>query len=285
VSEAFRAPTTADAPAVARLMSEHWPDPVDEDTVRRQWSAPSFDVGRDARLDSAGYAHVEDVGDQRVWIELRGEPSAALVGWAESRASEKGRRAFAGSWTTNPALLDELERRGFRVRRYSQRMQIGLDAELPEPLWPDGVRIRTLRGGDERTFYDAHQEAFADVWEPVPETYEEWSHWLIGATTFDPALWFLALDGDEAAGYAICHVHPGDPELGWVQLLGVRRPWRGRGLGRALLLHAFGAFKSHGQRRVGLGVDSESPTGANRLYESVGMREVGRFEVREKVLA
>ena len=48
-------------------------------------------------------------------------------------------------------------------------------------------------------------------------------------------------------------------------------PWRQRGLGLALLRHAFGEFYRRGQPRVGLGVDAQNPTGATRLYERAGM--------------
>jgi mycothiol synthase len=65
---------------------------------------------------------------------------------------------------------------------------------------------------------------------------------------------------------------PNRREGGMVAAIGVRRPWRGRGLGRALLLHTFGEFRRRGVNRITLGVDSENPTGATKLYESVGMR-------------
>jgi ribosomal protein S18 acetylase RimI-like enzyme len=67
--------------------------------------------------------------------------------------------------------------------------------------------------------------------------------------------------------------------------LGVLRPWRRRGLGRALLLQAFAAFRERGLGRAGLGVDAESLTGAHRLYESAGMRVSTRFDILEKVVA
>ena len=76
----------------------------------------------------------------------------------------------------------------------------------------------------------------------------------------------------------------GDPQFGWIQVLGVRPRWRKRGLGTALLRHSFRDFRDRGATRVGLGVDGESTTGAVRLYESVGMREVRRSDTYEKVL-
>jgi mycothiol synthase len=92
------------------------------------------------------------------------------------------------------------------------------------------------------------------------------------AETFDPALWFLALAGDELAGFSICRQDINDPAAGHVELLGVRRPWRRQGLGEALLLHSFQAFRALGWTRGTLGVDASSPTGATRLYERAGMR-------------
>lgn len=285
MSEEPRAPTDDDVLEVVRLMSEHWPEPADEDLVRRLWSSPSFDLERDARLDSDSYADVEDFGEGRVWIDLRGSPSQAILDWAEDRASEIGRRFLAGGWSSHEPLLRELERRGFTLVRHSHRMVIDLTDPVADPIWPERIEVGTFRRGDEHAFYEAHQEAFADSWEPIEEPYDEWAHWLLEPPAFVPELWFLAREGDEAAGFAICHPHSGDPESGWVRILGVRRPWRKRGLGRALLLHAFAEFRQRGFRRVGLGVDAESLTGANRLYEQAGMQVAARFDIYEKVLA
>ena len=59
---------------------------------------------------------------------------------------------------------------------------------------------------------------------------------------------------------------------GWVDVVGVRRPWRNRGLGLALLRHAFTEYHRRGTHRVSLSVDAESITGAPRLYGRAGMR-------------
>ncbi len=282
MSSALRPPRDEDLAEVVRLMATHWPEPVDEDTVRRSWTHPGVVVERDARLGDDCYVIVEAFGDERVWLDLRGTPTPKLVDWAEGRARELGSRLITGGWSTNEGLLDELKRRGYSLVRHSQRMEIDLGRPTAAPDWPDGTRVRTHEPGDERTIYDLEIETFADTWEPAVETYEEWSHWMLQPPAFVPELWFLALAGDEPAGFAICHRHPGRPTLGWVRILGVRRPWRRRGLGRALLLHAFEAFREHGLAHAGLGVDATSLTGANRLYESAGMREVARFDVYEK---
>lgn len=141
--------------------------------------------------------------------------------------------------------------------------------------------MRPLREGEERIAYEVHEETFEDSWEHTREPYEEWRHYLVDTESFDPSLWFLAWDGDEPAGVAICRVRE---VVGWVQILGVRRRWRRHGLGRALLLHAFDEFRRRGYERAGLGVDAESLTGANRLYESVGMRVARQLDFYEKQL-
>jgi ribosomal protein S18 acetylase RimI-like enzyme len=165
-------------------------------------------------------------------------------------------------------------------------MEIELDDPPAEPAWPDGIQVR--RFGDDleaRAVMEAVNDTFADTWDFVPDTYEEWSHFWFESETYDPELWILATAGGELAGVSLCRAHhAGDPGLGWVSSLGVRRPWRRQGLGRALLLESFRAFHGRGLRRVGLGVDAENPTGATRLYESAGMRVAMRWVVYEKEL-
>jgi mycothiol synthase len=73
--------------------------------------------------------------------------------------------------------------------------------------------------------------------------------------------------------------------VGWIASLGVRKPWRKRGLGLAILLRTFHEFYARGERSVGLGVDSENQTGATRLYERAGMHVVAEDVVWEKELA
>jgi ribosomal protein S18 acetylase RimI-like enzyme len=278
----IRAPTDADAAAVARLLSHDAPEPVDEARVLSDWTFPGVQLQKDARVGDGSYAFVDGFGDGRVWIEVAGRPTPELLDWAEGRARELGSRLLSGGWTCQDAVLTELQRRGFRLTRTSFRMAIDLDEPSPDPDWPAGVEPRAFRPGDERVFYELHQETFADTWEPIEETYEEWAHQFLIPEVLVPELWTLAAADGEPVGLAVCHPHAVDSDLGWVRLLGVHRSTRGRGLGHALLLRAFAQFRRRGMKRVGLGVDGESPTGANALYESVGMRVVSRFAIHEK---
>jgi ribosomal protein S18 acetylase RimI-like enzyme len=124
-------------------------------------------------------------------------------------------------------------------------------------------------------------EAFRDHYGHVEhdgtdaDEFERWKHNVTRAGKYDPALFFVAVDGDEIAGMALCRPRQdAKPDTGYISILGVRRQWRGQGLAKALLYHSFGQFYQRGTFKVALGVDAESLTGATQLYEKVGMRAV-----------
>ena len=281
----MRVPTEADLPAIVRLVNEHANEPVGEASVRLEWDAPYIDRERDVRMEDDAYLLVEPMDDERSWIDVHGRPSPALLDWAEERASASASRLFSGAWSTNTHVLELLADRDFRLVRHSHRMVIDLARGFDAAVWPDGVEVRTYEDGDERVFHDVHQEAFEDTWEHIPEPFDEWAHWLLAPPAFAPDLWFLAHEAAEPAGVAICHPHDTLADTGWVRILAVRRPWRRGGLGRALLLHAFAAFRRHGFSAAGLGVDAASQTGAHRLYVSAGMHVAARFDIFEKVVS
>jgi mycothiol synthase len=301
MSERFelRPPRREEAAGVASLVSSGWVDEISEAEIRRAWSAPDFDSERDARLaDGAegalAYADLEDLGGdhEKFWLFLvqreSGDRAAeALAAWGEKRARELAKegagRILSGGWTADTGVSATLRRRGWVLVRHSYRMVIDLEPAPPAPVWPDGVSVRRFRPGDEQRVYEVHQETFVDSWEHVRMGYDVWEHWYLSSDRFDPDLWFVA-EANEVAAIALCSEHETEAGVGWVSILGVRRPWRRRGLGRALLLHAFSVFRDRGFTRATLGVDASSLTGANRLYEQVGMRVAARFDTYEKRL-
>ena len=263
----------------------------------RNWlSSPKLDLTRDVRLAElngriVGYCDVDREGEDPVrwWSDLKVHPEAdadavlaALVEWVERRADGGVLRVW------NPSAVERigpgLERLGFRPVRHSYRMAIELGGE-PEPAsWPDAISVRTFREGESRVLYSVFRETWQDTLEPEDETFEEWAHWTVEREGFDPSLWFLACEGDRVAGFSLCRPAETRSDTGVVGMLGVRRPWRRRGLGEALLRHSFAEFHRRGFPRVALGVDADSPTGAPRLYERVGMHVVRRVDFYEKPL-
>jgi mycothiol synthase len=183
------------------------------------------------------------------------------------------------------AFREILETDGWEPIRQSFHMRIELEDDVPEPSWPDGISVRTFRPGEEERVYEANQEAFADHWDFHPQPFEQWRVEAFGREDFDPALVWLAEDGDELAGFSANGWHfSGDPAFGWIGSLGVRPQWRRRGLATALLQQSFRDFRSRGATRVGLGVDAQNTTGAVRLYERVGMSVARRNDIYEKRL-
>lgn len=196
---------------------------------------------------------------------------SALLQFAESRVREQGARAIRSDvFADDETACALLERRGYReIRRYYEmRVELG-EEPPPAPEWPEGLRVEPFRVDDARDFHVALTEAFADEFGFVAMTFEDWHRARIEADDFDAGVWSVVRDGDEIAAVVRC-----DPYRyggGWVGAIGVRKPWRRRGLGLALLNHTFRIFHARGERSIGLGVDAENPTGATRLYERAGM--------------
>jgi ribosomal protein S18 acetylase RimI-like enzyme len=274
-----------DAPAVLAMVERYAPEPVDVVWIERAWSEPGFDLEADARITDDAVVAVWDARG-KAWLDLDGDPTVELLEWAENRARAKGlSRAMAGGWDGHASVKGLLEAAGYALIRHSWRMRVALDEITEEPVWPDGIVVRPFRPGDERTFYDIHQETFEDHWEHnEPDPYDEWAHWMLQPPMFEPDLWLIADEDGEPAAIEMNHPRQEMPGVGWVGILGVRRAWRRRGLGRALLLKAFHEFRARGYEEAGLGVDAASVTGATRLYESVGMRVTAQFDIYEKQL-
>ncbi|MBA3390346.1 MAG: GNAT family N-acetyltransferase [Rubrobacter sp.] len=170
---------------------------------------------------------------------------------------------------------------GYRPVRSTYIMEIRLQDALPAPEWPEGVTVRAIvPGRDERALFEAVEDAFRDVWNRPQGTFERFAG-LTRTEVFDPSLWFLAMDGGEIAGMALAKIISGE---GWVDVVGVRRPWRSRSLGLAMLRHAFGEYHRRGVEKVGLSVDAGSVTGAPRLYSRAGMHVASEYVVYQKEL-
>jgi mycothiol synthase len=301
-----RPPTLADVEAVAELgraseIAVFGESEFTEDDLVDEWRR--LDIERDAWLVLAndrigGYAMFEARGGGRllsdgyVHPELTGRGiGARLLELAEKRAGEEAERIPAGErvYLQSGVLSDDRaaaelhERRGYRPVRHFFRMVIDMDEPPPGPEPLDRVRVETFdTERDAVAVHEALEEAFAEEFEHRPHSFDEFRTRLIENERFDPGLWFVARDGDEVAGAIVCTWKRWD--AGWIDSVGVRKPWRGRGIGMALLRTAFGEFYRRGERRCALGVDADNTTGATRLYERAGMRVFWEAVIYEKEL-
>ena len=286
---------------------------TDAQAIRKEWKSPGFDPQEDICLvfapngDMAGYTEVWTTVKPPVhpWMWGRVDPDYEDLGigtwmlhWAEARALRALKDVPADlRFAPRVGTFREAEKpkrlfddMGYRHIRSSYQMLIEMDAPVPEPEFPEGITLRTFDPAtDAEAVYRADIEAFRDhfgfVEPPFEEGFQRFRHFMMDYEGFDPSLWFLAMDGEEIAGINLCQSHSfDDPEVGWVSTLGVRRSWRKRGIGLALLRHLFHEFYRRGNRKVGLGVDAQNLTGALRLYESAGMHVHQAFDQYEKEL-
>lgn len=282
------------------------------ESIRNEWDTPGVDPAEDIRLvfapngDLAGYGEAWTTTNPPVHPDLWGRVDPQYEGmgigtwllhWEEQRALQAMPRVPAeirfaphtGIYRQSDRTKRLFEDMGYQHVRSLYHMLIEMDEPMPEPEFPKGINLRTYTPEkDTEAVYRANTDAFRDHFGFVEKTFEEglkaFKHsWETG--NVDPALMFLAMDGDEIAGINLCRpTSYYDTERGWVSSLGVRRPWRKRGLGLALLRHSFNEFYRRGKRKVGLGVDAQNLTGALHLYEAAGMRVDQAFDRYEKEL-
>jgi mycothiol synthase len=293
VSFAIRAPQHDEAPEIADLLNEHaqaafGEHEIAEAEVRHWFTLPEIWIRvaeRDGRL--VGYVDgVRRGRDDAMELDVRTlerDVAEALLQSAEEHTQTGLVRIVAQG--DDPVLPDVLEGDGLRPVRRSYQMRIELRHDLSEPRWPEGLSLRPLEPGEERKVYDANTVAFAEDWHFRPQPFEQWRDDNFGRENFDYSLSWVAEAGGDLAGFSLNSWHfSGDPEFGWIGILGVLPQWRRRGLGTALLQQSFREFRSRGATRVGLGVDSENVTGAVRLYERAGMHVARRNDTYEKTL-
>ena len=271
--------------------------------LERAWKSPGFALERNAWVVETSdgrivgyeefdnrYAHASLGGDGYVQPEYQGQGiGTSMLRALEARAREEMKLADSdlrvfirnGMMAGDVRSCQMHETEGYRPIRFSWHMEIKLEAAPSAPVWPDRIELRPfVKEQHDQALFEAHEEAFSDHWGHTPGTYERWIH---RYQDQDTSLWYVAWDHRSAqiAGYSLCRYRMGH---GWVGTLGVRRPWRKRGLGEALLLHSFGEFYKRGMKTIGLGVDAENPTGATRLYKKAGMYVAAEYVIYEKEL-
>lgn len=292
-----RAPTLDDLPELTRFLGEASDgDAPSAEEIRSWLESSSHDVAGNFRMwfldgELVAYSDLGVFGGI-AWLELDlprelrgGQAEEEILAWNIARAGRLEppvgllRRVLSSA---DERGVEVTERAGFTAVRHSFRMKIELVEPPPVPEPPDGIVLRAHRPGEEREVWAAHQESFRDTWgHEQDEPYEEWLEDRVATPSFDPALWVVAETDGAIAGISLCRVRD---ERGWVGVLGVRPPWRRRGLGAALLRESFRRFWERGERTVALGVDGESPTGAVRLYEREGMRVYHRRVTYERAV-
>jgi len=179
---------------------------------------------------------------------------------------------------------------GYTAARFFYDMVAPTLEGLVEPPMPDGIELRPATRDEYRTVWLASAEAFRDHWGEQEWTDEDWTRFDADPENADPRFWRIGWVGDEVAGVVMTTVPAEENERHgrarvYVSQVSVRRPWRRRGLARALLAGSLVAAREAGFTSASLGVDTDSPTGATALYESLGFAPEKTFTAYRKPLA
>jgi len=267
--------------------------------LEHEYSSPDFDLVQDLRLwfdQSNTLGAVAECwlpkapNEQRAYLTFWVKPTVRgqgieteILAWAEQRlrtvACDRQLPAVLQIMVreTQTDRLDLLKQQGFTLSRSFYRMGRSLAEPIPHPQLPVGYTVRPLQPTELEAWVELFNQSFVDHWNFLPLTVRDRQHWN-AEPDYQPELDLVAIAPDGTfAAFCYCFVETttntqrGVKE-GWIADLGTRRGFRRQGLGRAMLLTGLQALQAQSLNTALLGVDTQNPSGAMGLYESVGFQ-------------
>jgi mycothiol synthase len=303
-----RPPAVDDAEAIWRFVAARneailgFAD-VTIDEVVDELTEPGFDPATDGWLVHepggavAGYGWAcRKGGSGEVLVDSIAEPDA-IAAWLWERTIARAVE-IAGATGHAQATLDvgvyraDAAQRaraaslGFQPGTTYHRMRIDHDGPHAAPPVPDSIQIRS--GDDPQVRRDGHtvlNAAFDGQFGYVTRPFDEWHAMVDASSACDwSQLHVVYADGRPVAMLRGTNQFVEDEHCGYVATVGVLESARGRGLAKLLLRHAFAADSVRGRAGTILHVDTNNPTPALGLYESVGMRPVLVIDILRRVI-
>lgn len=161
---------------------------------------------------------------------------------------------------------------------------------IPDMPFPEGIEIRPVKPEHYRKIWKASQEALRDERTYTDDAFTEEAYKrLMKSPIFMPELWQVAWEGDEIVGAIHNYIDEDENRVlnrkwGHPERVFVRRQWRRKGIAKALLARSLKAIKDYGMEAATLDVDTDNPSGAPKLYESLGFRVERQFTFFRKPL-
>ncbi|GAD34977.1 putative cetyltransferase [Microbacterium sp. TS-1] len=297
--------------AADRVDHPTWTTPREE--VAETFELSHIDHSRDTMIafDEAGEAlavgtvTLHPSRDEHLHIYLTGAVrpdrrgrgiGTALLTWQHARAEEQLREAVAAdaAAASRPAEIQvyasekdtALERiaesLGYRTERWFSTMHRDLTQPIADVVAPSGIELVPFSADRAEDARLARNDAFRDHWGSLPSPPERWQQF-IGGPFLRPDLCTLALDDGRIVAFCLASVNEGDFDVlgpnAYIDLVGVVRSHRRRGLAPAVISRSLAAMRDAGLGVAVLDVDTESPTGANTLYGGLGFTPYERERV------
>jgi mycothiol synthase len=304
-----RAPTKDEAPDIAsgvgaNEISEQGKAETTSDDVVELWEDMGTDLQSDARVivtqESAiiGYVGVShNAHGSMLDVHSHVHPTYHhqglehfLLQFAEERTISRlehnptlPRLIKASSY--RQAWTQALTQEGYVSTTGYWRMEIKLDNIPPTPQLLDSIAVRQYHANqqEEEAIHTVIQQSFRDIGGHPYRPFDEWKQGVLGRSHFDPAMLYVALNGETIVGAIICCTYP-EQSQGQVVQIAVLRPWRKQGIAMYLLETVFGEYYQRGIANIFLDVDGHNATGAHQLYEHAGMHKTMQIDHMEKKL-
>jgi mycothiol synthase len=241
-----------------------------------------------------GYAFLEVTGESRMDTCVFVHPQFKNQGIGSSLLTKVEERAFflASESSleqilmnqipfTNVAARNLVEARDYQFSRLYKRMKINLTEQQKQLPLPAGMVISSFKPDqDEETLFEVYDETFRDSWGYAKKEFSTWINQKKGED-YDPSLWYIVWEEKKPVAFLMGRMQD---DCLFIDLLGVKRPWRKQGIAQSMLLHVFQESYRRGQNTILLYVDSDSLTNAHRVYHQVGMNPDSQTAVYSKLL-
>jgi ribosomal protein S18 acetylase RimI-like enzyme len=167
---------------------------------------------------------------------------------------------------------------GFSAERVFLHLRRDLATPIEAAPLPAGLRAVEFTPAFDEAVRRSKNDAFSDHWNGLVDTPEQWRRRQLVPQLRRSWSRLALTEHGEVAAFVLAQ-RPDEGDDASLPLVGTDRAWRGRGAARALLTQALAACAAGGATGVALDVDGASPTGADRLYASLGFERVAAATV------
>ena len=252
---------------------------LDDTATEIGFSRVSWYTGKDdVKLYTQSSFLLPEYRKTGVWSEMVKENEYRL---REIATRHPYRQRFFQSWATEnqKEWISVLENKGYKAVRHFNNMLHSLE-NIPDQTLPDGIEVRPVQDDHYRKIWDAQRDVQKELFEYVAEQWvdDSFQAWL-NDPSHTPHLWQIAWCGDQVTGMVLARINEVENQelnrkRGYTEHVFIRKPWRKRGIAKALIANSLKEFKKLDIEEAELGVDTENESGAYEFYRRMGYRTI-----------